>query len=54
MPNTPERISAMVIAIAIFLGAGLTAFNVGRYDAFHSVSCKTLRPLVLPVKGTLP
>ncbi len=51
---TPERFSAAVVIAAIFLGAGLTAFNIGRYDALHSVSCKTLRPLVLPVKGTLP
>jgi hypothetical protein len=54
MPNTPERISAVAIAIAIFLGAGLTAFNLGRYDALHSVSCKTLRPLTMPFKGTMP
>jgi hypothetical protein len=54
MPNTPERMSAVAIAIAIFIGAGLTAFNVGRYDALHSVSCKTLRPLVMPFKGTMP
>ncbi len=51
---TPERFSAAVVIAAIFLGAGLTAFNIGRYDALQSVSCKTLRPLVLPVKGTLP
>jgi hypothetical protein len=54
MPNTPERISAVAIAIAIFLGAGLTAFNLGRYNALHSVSCKTLRPLTMPLKGTMP
>lgn len=54
MPNTPERISAAVIAVAIFLGAGLTAFNVGRFDALQSVSCKTLRPLTMPFKGTMP
>lgn len=54
LPNTPERLSAVAIAIALFIGAGLTAFNIGRYDALHSVSCKTLRPIVLPVKGTLP
>jgi hypothetical protein len=50
----PERLSAMAIAVAIFMGAGLTAFNIGRYDALHSVSCKTLRPLTLPMKGALP
>lgn len=44
----------MAIAIAIFVGAGLTAFNVGRYDAQHRTDCKTLRPLSLPFKGTLP
>jgi hypothetical protein len=49
-----ERLSALAIALAIFLGAGLTAFNIGRYDAQHSVSCKTLRPLTLPIKGALP
>ena len=54
MPNTPERISAVAIAIAIFVGAGLTAFNVGRYDALQRTDCKTLRPLTLPFKGTLP
>ena len=54
MPNTPERISAAVVVAAIFIGAGLTAFNVGRYDALHSVSCKTLRPLVMPFKGSMP
>jgi hypothetical protein len=50
----PERLSAMAIAVAIFMGAGLTAFNIGRYDALHSVSCKTLRPLVMQFKGTMP
>ena len=50
----PERLSAMAIAVAIFMGAGITAFNIGRYDALHSVSCKTLRPLTLPMKGALP
>jgi len=54
MPNTPERLSAVAIAIAIFIGAGLTAFNLGRYDAQQRTECRTLRPLVLPVKGTLP
>ena len=51
---TPERISAAVVVAAIFLGAGLTAFNLGRYDAQQRTECRTLRPLVLPVKGTLP
>jgi hypothetical protein len=49
-----ERLTATVIAVAIFMGAGITAFNIGRYDALHSVSCKTLRPLTLPMKGALP
>ena len=49
-----ERLSALAIALAIFLGAGLTAFNIGRYDAQQRISCKTLKPLTLPVKGTLP
>jgi hypothetical protein len=51
---TSERFSAAIVIAAIFLGAGLTAFNIGRYDAQQRVSCKTLRPLTLPVKGTLP
>ncbi len=49
-----ERLSALAIALAIFMGAGLTAFNIGRYDAQQRVSCKALKPLTLPVKGTLP
>jgi hypothetical protein len=51
---TPERFSAAVVMAAIFLGAGLTAFNIGRYDAQQRIACKALRPLTLPVKGTLP
>lgn len=54
MPNTPERMSAVAIAIAIFIGAGLTAFNLGRYDAQQRTECRTLRPIVLPMKGALP
>jgi len=50
----PERLSAMAIAVAIFLGAGITAFNIGRYDAQQRIACKALKPLTLPVKGTLP
>ena len=50
----PERLSAMAIAVAIFLGAGITAFNIGRYDAQQRVSCKALKPLTLPMKGALP
>jgi hypothetical protein len=49
-----ERLSALAIALAIFMGAGLTAFNIGRYDAQQRVSCKALRPLTLPMKGALP
>jgi hypothetical protein len=51
---TPERFSAAVVIAAIFFGAGLTAFNIGRYDAQQRISCKALKPLTLPVKGTLP
>jgi len=46
--------SAVAIAIAIFIGAGLTAFNLGRYDAQQRTECRVLRPLTLPVKGTMP
>jgi hypothetical protein len=51
---TPERFSAAVVMAAIFLGAGLTAFNIGRYDAQTRTTCRALKPLTLPVKGTLP
>ena len=51
---TPERFSAAVVIAAIFFGAGLTAFNIGRYDAQQRISCKALRPLTLPMKGALP
>jgi hypothetical protein len=50
----PERLSAMAIAVAIFLGAGITAFNIGRYDAQSRTTCRALKPLTIPVKGTLP
>jgi hypothetical protein len=49
-----ERFTAGAIAIAIFLGAGLCAFNLGRYDAQTRVSCRALKPITAPVKGTLP
>jgi hypothetical protein len=49
-----ERLTATVIAVAIFMGAGLTAFNIGRYDAQSRTTCRALKPLTLPVKGTLP
>lgn len=51
---TPERFSAAVVIAAIFLGAGLTAFNIGRYDAQQRTECRTLRPLTMPFKGTMP
>lgn len=54
MTMTPERISAAVVIAAIFLGAALTAFNLGRYDAQQRTECRVLRPLTLPFKGTLP
>lgn len=43
-----------VAITAIYFVAIMTAFNLGRYDAQQRTECRTLRPLVLPVKGTLP
>ena len=43
-----------VAITAIYTGAIMTAFNIARHDFQQRTECRTLRPLTMPFKGTLP